>query len=62
MSWAFHVSDSSYQMEELPMGKNKREPVHESYEMASGPIAYNMTNDYMCKFRPIGVRLSLETV
>ena len=33
------------------MGKNKREPVHESYEMASGPIAYNMTNDYM--FRAI---------
>ena len=33
------------------MGKNKREPVHESYEIASGPIAYNMTNDYM--FRAI---------
>ncbi|MCI7131402.1 MAG: hypothetical protein MSA09_12805 [Lachnospiraceae bacterium] len=33
------------------MVKNKREPVHKSYEMASGPIAYNMTNDYM--FRAI---------
>ena len=33
------------------MEKNKREPVHESYEIASGPIAYNMTNDYM--FRAI---------
>ena len=29
------------------MGRTKREPVHESYETASGPIPYNMTNDYM---------------
>ena len=33
------------------MGQSKREPAHESYEIASGPIAYNMTNDYM--FRAI---------
>ena len=33
------------------MGRMKREPVHESYETASGPIPYNMTNDYM--FREI---------
>ncbi|MDD7643440.1 MAG: Rpn family recombination-promoting nuclease/putative transposase [bacterium] len=29
------------------MEKNKKEPIHESYETASGPIPYNMTNDYM---------------
>ena len=29
------------------MGRTKKEPIHESYETASGSIPYNMTNDYM---------------
>ena len=51
ISRAFHVLGLSKEVEEMPMGRTKREPVHESYETASGPIPYNMTNDYM--FRAI---------
>ena len=47
ISRAFHVSGLSKEVEEMPMGGTKKEPIHESYETASGPIPYNMTNDYM---------------
>lgn len=32
---------------ELPMEKNKSEAAHDTYQTATGPIPYNMTNDYM---------------
>lgn len=40
ISWVFHVSGLSEKVEEMPMGITKREPIHESYETASGPIPY----------------------